>query len=172
MLLLRLIQRLIATLNSDGTPAQVAFGMTLGAAFGLTPLLNLHNFLILVAVFLFNISFPAAMLGWMVFAPVGFLLDPVFDRIGAALLTGMPGLVPTWTTLYNMPVIPLSNYNNTIVLGSLVGWAVLTVPIFYAARLGVTAYRTHVLPKIMKSKVFRAVKASKVYNWYKLLRPE
>jgi uncharacterized protein (DUF2062 family) len=35
--LLKLIQSIIKTLHSDGTPGQVAAGMALGAALGLTP---------------------------------------------------------------------------------------------------------------------------------------
>jgi len=46
MLFLKFIQQLIGTLNSDGTPRQVAAGIALGAVFGLTPLINLHNLLL------------------------------------------------------------------------------------------------------------------------------
>ena len=172
MLLLKMIQKLIATLNSDGTPGQVAAGIALGSALGLTPLVNLHNLLVIVVVFMFNVSLPAAMLGWMLLAPVGFLLDPLFDTIGLALLVDSPGLVPTWTAFYDMPVIPLSNYNNTVVLGSFLGWVVLAVPIFLLARLGVGRYREHLLPRLKKMKVFKAVKASKLYNLYRLFQPE
>ena len=172
MLILKMIQKLIATLNSDGTKGQVAAGIAMGSALGLTPLVNLHNLLVVAAVFLFNVSVPAAMLGWLLFAPVGFLLDPLFDNIGLSLLADSPGLVPSWTAFYNMPVIPLSNYNNTVVLGSFVGWVVLVVPIFFLARLGVGRYREHALPRLQKMKVFKAVRASKVYNLYRLFQPE
>lgn len=172
MLLLRLFQKLIATLNSEGTPGQVAAGIALGSIFGLTPLMNLHNILMFAGIALFNVSFPAAMLGWIVFEPMGFLLDPVFDSLGSALLVRTPDLVPTWTTLYNLPVVPLSNYNNTVVLGSLVGWVALCVPIFFGARFGVARYRETVLARLKKTKIYQAVKASKIYNMYRLFRPE
>jgi uncharacterized protein (TIGR03546 family) len=172
MLWLRLLQKLIRTLNSDGTPGQVAVGIALGAALGLTPLVNLHNLMIFAVVVVFNVSFPAAILGWLLFTPVGFLLDPAFDAVGGTLLSGAPVLIPTWTTLYNIPVFPLSNYNNTVVLGSLIGWVVLAVPIYLLARVGVAKYREKVLPRLEKTKLFRAVKASKLYNIYRLLQPE
>ena len=172
MLLLRLLQRLIATLNSEGTPAQVASGIALGSVLGLTPLFNLHNLLVLGVIFLFNVSFPAAMLGWVFFAPVGFLLDPVFHRIGEALLGGAGVLRPVWTALYNLPVIPLFNYNNTVVLGSLVGWLLLVVPIYMLAKRGLAAYRTRVLPRIQQSRFFKVMKASKLYSLYRLFRAE
>lgn len=172
MLWLRLLQKLIRTLNSDGTPGQVATGIALGAAFGLTPLLNLHNLLILAVVVVFNVSLPAAMLGWLLFTPVGFLLDPAFDSVGFALLGGTSVLVPAWTALYNVPVVPLSNYNNTVVLGSSIGWVVLVVPIYFLARVGVAKYREKILPPLQRTKLFRTVKASKAYNIYRLFQPE
>ncbi len=172
MLLLRLLQRLVKTLNSDGTPGQVALGIAIGSALGLTPLVNLHNLLIIGAVFLFNVSFPAAMLGWIAFAPIGFLFDPWFDAIGNAFLADATSLVPLWTTLYNVPVVPLSNYNNTVVLGSLVGWVVLFAPIFFVARLGVARYRTHVLPRLLNTRIFKFIRASKLYNLYQLFQTD
>jgi len=172
MLLLRLLQKLIKTLNSEGTPGQVAVGIALGSALGLTPLVNLHNLLIVAAVFLLNVSFPAAMLGWILLTPVGFLLDPWFDAIGDALLADSAALVPVWTTLYNMPVVPLSNYNNTVVLGSLIGWAVLVVPIFYLSRWGVGWYRARILPRLLETKLFKVVRASKLYNVYQLFQTD
>ena len=44
--LLKLLQSIIKTLHSEGTPGQVAAGIALGSALGLTPLMNLHNLLV------------------------------------------------------------------------------------------------------------------------------
>lgn len=172
MLLLRLLQKLVKTLNSEGTPTQVALGIAAGSILGLTPLLNLHNLVALAAIAFFNISFPAAMLGWFIFEPVGFLLDPVFHTIGAALLTDTPPLTGAWTEMYNTPVIPFSNYNNTVVLGSLIGWAILFLPIFLLARVGVAKYRERILTRLEKTRLFQAVKASKLYDLYRLFQPQ
>lgn len=171
LFLLRLVQKLVSALNSEGTPGQVALGIALGSAFGLTPLVNLHNVAVLVVVALFNVSFPGAMLGWVMFAPAGYLLDPVFDRVGSSLLTSVPDLVPTWTALYNIPIVPLSKYNNTVVLGSLIGWLALSIPIFLFARWGVRKYREHLYERVRQTKVVKAVRASKAFDVYKAFRP-
>jgi len=168
--LLKLIQSIIKTLHSAGTPAQVAAGMALGSALGLTPIMNLHNLVIISLLVLLNVSFGGGMLGWMLFVPVGFLLDPLFDRIGLSLLT-TPSLRPLWTNLTNTPVLPYTNFNNTIVLGSFVAWLVLAVPIFFAARYGVSRYRATVGERVRQSRFYRAVTASQVYNIYKMFRP-
>jgi hypothetical protein len=130
--LLKLIQSIIKTLHSDGTPGQVAAGIALGAA--------------------------------------GFLLDPVFHRIGESLLTA-PSLRALWTTWYNTPLVPYTNFNNTVVLGSVVAWLVLAIPIYFGAKVGVTRYRATIGERVRQSKLYKAVTASQVYNWYKLFRP-
>ena len=132
--LLKLLQSIIKTLHSEGTPGQVAAGIALGAALGLTPLLNPHNLLIVAAIVLLNVSFVGGMLGWALFVPLGFLLDPGFDRIGRASLVGTPALGPMWTAMYNAPLVPYANFNNTVVLGSVVAWLVLALPIYVAGR--------------------------------------
>src|SRR5687767_4125699 len=126
--LLKLIQSIIKTLHSAGTPGQVAAGMALGSALGLTPLMNVHNLIIFSFLVLLNVSFGGGMLGWMMFVPIGFLLDPVFDAVGSRLLTA-ESLRPLWTDLTNTPILPYTNFNNTVVLGSFVSWVVLAVPI-------------------------------------------
>jgi uncharacterized protein (DUF2062 family) len=122
MLLLKLLQSLVKALNSDGTPGQVAAGIALGAVFGLTPLMNLHNLVL-------------------------------------------------WTWAYNTPVVALTNFNNTIVLGSFVVWAAALLPLFFLLRWVVTKYRATVYARLQRTKLFKAVKASKVYNLYTLFRP-
>jgi uncharacterized protein (TIGR03546 family) len=171
-MLLKLLQQLVRALNSDGTPGQVAVGLALGAALGLTPLVNLHNLVILAVITLANVSFPGAMLGWALFVPVGFALDPVFDAVGRRLLVETPALVPLWTAAYNTPVLSLANLNNSVVLGSLVVWLLAALPLFFAARFAVARYRVHVYERLARTRFFKAVAASKLYNLYRLFQPE
>src|SRR5919205_2786152 len=106
--LLKLIQSIIKTLHSAGPPGQVAAGMALGSALGLTPLMNLHNLLIFSLLVLLNVSFGGGMLGWMLFVPIGFLLDPLFNAIGLELLTA-PSLRSLWTGWTNTPILPFTD---------------------------------------------------------------
>ena len=168
--LLKLIQSIIKTLHSEGTPGQVAAGVALGSVLGLSPLINVHNLIVFALIVVLNVSFGGGMLGWAMFVPVGFVLDPVFDRIGAGLLE-TPSLRPLWTSWYNTPLVPYTNFNNTIVLGSVVAWLVLALPIFVAARWGVARYRATIGERVRQSRFYKAVTASQVYNWYKLFRP-
>lgn len=169
--LLKLVQSLVKALNSEGTPGQVAAGIALGSIVGLTPFFSLHNLLMVAVIFLFNVSVPGAMLGWLVFTPAGFMLDPAFDRLGAWLLIEQPVLEPLWRAIAGVPVLPLSNFNNTVLLGSVVGWVVLAFPIFLGSRWAISRYRETIYVRIQGSKLFKAVIASRLFNVYRLLRP-
>ncbi|MBM4183340.1 MAG: TIGR03546 family protein [Gemmatimonadetes bacterium] len=169
--IIKLIQSLVKALNSEGTPGQVAAGIAVGSCLGLTPLLNLHNLLIVGVILFFRVSVPGATLGWLVFTPAGFLLDPVFDRVGTALLVDNVALQDVWGAAYNAPVIALANPTNTIVVGSLVGWVVLALPIFFLARAAVAWYRNTIYARYKDAKFFRALRASKLYNVYEMFRP-
>jgi uncharacterized protein (TIGR03546 family) len=168
--LIKLIQSLLGALHSEGTPGQLAAGIALGAFLGLTPFFNLHNALIFAALVLLNVSFAGGMLGWAVFVPIGFLLDPLFDWIGHRLLLA-ESLRGLWTSMYNTPIVPLTNFNNTVVLGSLVFALLFAVPLFFATRWAVARYRVTVGERVRQSRFYRAVTASKVYNVYKMFRP-
>lgn len=171
MLLLKLLQSLVKALNSEGTPGQVAAGIALGAVFGLTPLMNLHNLVLLGLAIILNVSFPGVMLGWAAFVPLGFALDPLFDAVGRLLLVGIPALLPLWTWMYNTPVLALTNFNNTVVLGSFAVWAAALLPLFFLFRWLVANYRATIYARLQRTKLFQAVKASKLYNLYTLFRP-
>ncbi len=168
MLFLKLLQSLVSTLNSEGTPRQIAAGFALGAALGLTPLMNLHNLVVLALACLLNVSFGGFLLGWTVMVPVGFALDPLFNRVGLALLEAPP-LAGLWTAMYNTAGIPLTNFNNSVVLGSVVGWLVLWLPIYFLARWLIVKYREKVYARLKKTRIFQVISASKLYNYYLMI---
>ena len=169
--ILKLLQSLVRTLHSEGTPTQIALGFALGAALGLTPIMSLHNLVVLALLAVLNVSFGAGMLGWVMLVPVGFMLDPLFDRIGQQLLLHTPALQPFWTRLDNTPVLALAGFDNTVVLGSVVGWLALTIPLFLLARAAVLAYRATLGERVRRSRIYTAVSASRVYNVYRWFRP-
>jgi uncharacterized protein (TIGR03546 family) len=170
--LLKLLQSIVAALHSEGTPGQVAAGFALGAALGLTPLVNAHNLAVVALLAILNVSFGGGLLGMAVFAPVGFLLDPLFDRIGRLLLLETPVLTPLWTHWYNTPGVPYTNFNNSVVLGSVVGWLVLFAPIFFLSRAAVRQYRDVYAERVRTSRFYRALTASRAYNVYRWFVPE
>jgi len=170
--ILKIVQSIFKTLHSDGTPNQVAWGLALGAALGLIPLMTVQVFLIFVALVMLNVSFGGGLLGWALFTPLGFILDPLFDAIGRYLLITRTDLAPLWTAVGNQPVLPYTQYNNTVTLGATLFWAV-SLPLLYAGgRWGVAKYRATWGPKLEQSRLFKAIKASSLYNAYRWFDPE
>jgi uncharacterized protein (TIGR03546 family) len=165
--LLKLLQSLVKTLHSEGTPTQVAAGVALGAALGLTPIANVHNVLIFVLLAVLNVSFGAGLFAWAAFVPIGFLLDPLFDRLGRILLIETTSLQPMWAAMDNAPGLALTNFGNTVVLGSVVGWLLLAAPIFVLARVGVVQYRATLGERVRRSPIYKAITASRAYNVYR-----
>ena len=86
MLVLKLVQSLVKALHSEGTPGQVAAGMALGSILGLTPLVNLHNLVVIALICVLNVSVPGAVLGWALATPLGFALDT--ERVQITLEIG------------------------------------------------------------------------------------
>ena len=168
--ILKLIQSLLGALHSEGTPGQLALGIALGSIMGLTPLANIHNAIVFALIVLLNVSFAGGMLGWALFVPFGFLLDPLFDWMGHQLLFA-ESLRGMWTSLYNTPIVPLTNFNNTVVLGSLVFALLFFIPLFLATRWAVARYRATVGERVRQSRWYRAVTASKLYNVYRMFQP-
>ena len=169
--LLKLLQSLVKTLHSDGTPAQIAAGFALGAALGLTPIANAHNVVVFLLLAVLNVSFGAGMLAWALCIPLGFALDPLFDRVGRALLLDTPALRDTFTRLDNTPLLALTGLGNSVVLGSVVVWLALFVPLFVLVRLGVLHYRRTLGERVRQSHAYRALTASQAYNVYRWFRP-
>ncbi|MDH4130544.1 MAG: TIGR03546 family protein [Gemmatimonadota bacterium] len=171
LVLLKMLQSLFKTLHSEGSPGQVAAGFVLGAGMGLTPILAAHNLVLFAALVLLNVSFAGGMLGLASFTPLAFIFDPLFDRIGAALLRSQ-ALQGAWTDWYNVPLVPYTGFNNTVTLGSFAAWLVLAVPIYFAARRGIVYYRATWGARVMASRWMKGLKASKAYNVYNWFRPE
>ena len=110
------------------------------------------------------------MLGSANYLPHGFALDHLNDRIGRALLLETPSLKPLWTAWDNAPVMPLTSFNNTVVLGSVVAWLVLFIPIWLLARQAVIEYRARLAEKVRRNRIYQAVTATKAYNVYTWFR--
>ena len=169
--ILKFLQSLLKTLHSDGTPGQIAGGIALGAALGLTPLMNLHNAIVLVLLCIINVSFGAGILGMAIFAPIGFMLDPIFDRVGHWLLTDVTAFRPFFAWIEAQPILAFTNFTHTVVLGSVVGWLLLFVPIFVAAHYGVIHYRKSLGDWFMKTRIYHALGATKILDVYSWFRP-
>jgi uncharacterized protein (TIGR03546 family) len=165
VLALKFIFKFLGILNKDATPRAIAGGMALGFIMGMTPLPSLHNLVVLGLLIVLRVNFTSGMLAWGVFSGVGYLLDPLSNRIGYWLLT-LPGLKAMWTAMYNTPIIPWTKFNNTLTLGSLVLSILLAGPLYFILKGAVVQYRVKVMTVIMKWKIVHVIMGSRLFLTY------
>jgi uncharacterized protein (TIGR03546 family) len=163
--MVRLLLKLLRVLNSETRPAQISLALCLAMVAGLTPLLSLHNLLVLLLVLVVRVNLAAFLLGLALFAGLGVLLDPLFHTVGLTVLKAA-ALQEVWVTLYNTAAGRLEHFNNTIVMGSLVVSLVAFVPLFVVANGLIRRYRDHVLAWVRKTRLVQALKATKLFRTY------
>ena len=164
-LILKQIFQLIKLLNSETGTNQIAAGVAAGFILGMSPALSLQSLILFLLIIIFRIQFGACLVAAFFFKFTAYLLDPVFHSVGAGILE-MEGLKSLFTTLYNMPLIPLTRFNNSVVMGSgILGFALAPV-IFILSKVLIQKYREKVLAKLQETKLWKAVKATSLYKWY------
>jgi uncharacterized protein (TIGR03546 family) len=162
---IEIIAKILKALNSEAEPGQISLALCFGMIAGLTPLLSLHNLLILFFVLVLRVNLSTFILAWGLFSGVAYLLDPLFHRIGLSVLRASP-LEGLWTALYNVTLCRLESFNNSIVMGSLVFSAVLFIPVYLISNVAIRRYRDHILAWVRESRIMQILKGSKLYAAY------
>jgi uncharacterized protein (TIGR03546 family) len=163
--MLRLLANLLRVLNSESNPGQISLAFCFAMVAGLTPFWSLHNLLVLLLVLLIRVNLSAFLMGLAFFSGAAFLLDPLFNRIGLAILTA-DSLERLWTSLYNSALWRIERFNNTIVMGSLSFSLVLFIPLYLLSNWGIIRYRAHVLAWVERTRLMQLLKASRFYSLY------
>ncbi len=164
-LILKQLFSFIKLLNSDTGKISLALGMTCGFILGMTPVLSLHSLLIFLILFFFRIQLGAALVTAFFFKFVAFLLDPVFHLVGSKVLE-IEALQGIYTQLYNMPIIPYTRFNNSVVMGSAVVTFTLSPFVYVLSAMFITKYREVVVARMKETKFWKALEATKFYQWY------
>jgi uncharacterized protein (TIGR03546 family) len=164
-LILKQLFAFIKLLNSDTGNISLAAGMTCGFILGMTPTLSLHSLVVILILFFFRIQIGAALIMAFFFKFVAFILDPLFHIVGSKFLQ-MESLHGVFTTLYNMPLVPYTRFNNSIVMGSAVVTFTLSPIVFIASQYFIVKYRQVVVARFKTTKIWKAVEATKFYQWY------
>ena len=85
--MIKLLAKLLRVLNSETNPGQISLGFSFAMIAGLTPLLSIHNLVILLLVCSLRVNLAAFLLGLGVFTGIAYLMDPLFHLLGLAVLT-------------------------------------------------------------------------------------
>lgn len=153
---LRPVRLLAQAFTAENSPRQLAWGFALGAVIGLVPKGNLLAIALMTILSAARVNLAAGLLGAFLFSWCGMLLDPLSHRIGESLLT-WETLTPLWTSLYNLPLVPWTHFNNTVVLGSLTIGLILLYPAYRCTEPAFARLAPVLSQRVQKYRIARAL---------------
>ena len=154
--MLKPIIKLLKALNGNIKKSQIAAGFSMGVLLGLIPAGNVFWIAIFVVSFFFNHHHWSKILAMVVVKLFLGLLNPLLDSAGWWVLH-IGALQPFFTSLYNIPLVPLTGFNNTLVAGGLFLGMALWLPVFFLILLLVPLYRNKLIPGIRESKIYKSI---------------
>jgi uncharacterized protein (TIGR03546 family) len=150
------IAQFIAALNGNLKRGQIAAGFAWGVLFGLVPAGNFFWIVLFVVSFFFRHHHGSKILVMAILKALFFVIAPLVDALGWEILH-FESLQELFTTMYNMPFVPFTGFNNTLVAGGLVAGIVLWIPVYFLIRPLVPLYRKSLGPKIRNSKLVQNI---------------
>jgi uncharacterized protein (TIGR03546 family) len=163
------IAKLLSILNSETEPSQISLGFAFSMVAGLTPFFGLHNLVVLFLALVLRVNLSAFFLGTVFFSALAYGLDPLFHSIGLKVLT-WEAARGVWTNMYNMAIMRVARFNNTIFMGSFILSAALFAPFVLVMNLLIRKYRKHILAYVEKTRIVQAWKATGMYRMYRSYR--
>ncbi len=133
MFLLRFVKPvrdLLRIFSSENSARQLAMGVALGMAIGLLPKGNLIAFGLTVVMLTLRVNLGTGFLTAFAVSLMAGLLDPLTHRIGTRILS-QPVLYQQLAGWYELPIVPWTALNNTVVIGATVLGATLFYPTFH-----------------------------------------
>jgi uncharacterized protein (TIGR03546 family) len=154
-MVLKGIAQVLIAINANQRPGEVATGMALGFLLALIPMNNLLWFALFILTLFLKVNLGAELLALAVFKLIAPLFDPLLHAVGYTVLT-TDALRGFFTYIYNIPILPLFRFNNSVVMGGLLIGLLMGVPLFFLFRWAVTVYRTKLRDRIANSRIVKA----------------
>lgn len=163
-----LLRKLFGFLKIFGTETsvnQMAVGIMIGWFLGLIPVFTLQFFLLLLVLIFFRIQLTATIISAIIFAIPAIIFSFIFHLVGSFVLE-INFLYPLFTFFYNIPIIPLTRFYNSVVMGSMVIATVFAPVVFFISRLIIIKYREKIVERFKKTKLYKFIESSFFYKWY------
>ncbi|MCA9061613.1 MAG: TIGR03546 family protein [Planctomycetaceae bacterium] len=154
LFLLKPLRLATKALLTESTPRQLSMGFAMGILLGLVPKGNLLAITLGIILASLRINLGVAAAAALAATFIGVYLDPVSDRLGTYLLS-LPSLQGFWTQLYNTPLMPWTDFNNSVVIGSFVIGLILVYPLHRLSHPLFTRYSTVVAERARRWKIAR-----------------
>ncbi len=148
----RPVRNLVEALTDDDAPQRLALGVALGMLVGLVPKGNLTAAVLAVLALSVRANLAAVIGSAGVFTLLGAWTDPLAHDLGLRVLT-RPGVQPLGAWLYDLPLVPWTGLNNTVVFGSLLLGLVLFWPVYYLVWHGCQRWRPWLAARLARYRV-------------------
>ncbi|MBN2754783.1 MAG: TIGR03546 family protein [Candidatus Goldbacteria bacterium] len=161
--MIRQITKLLSIVNSNKEPGEIALGVVFGMFAGFLLLAPFNAVIIFLLVLVLNVNTAAFFLFTGIFKLITFLIDPLGDIIGRAVLT-VPFLEPVFSKMAEMPLVPFTKFNNTVIMGDFIIGLLLIVPVWMGTLKVIDFYRKHMQDKVKKFGIVKALKAGNFFE--------
>ncbi|MDR1625445.1 MAG: TIGR03546 family protein [Spirochaetia bacterium] len=149
------VTKFLAGINANKRPGEIAAGMAFGFLLALQPGWTVAGIAFFALAFMLKINMPALFLSLFLFSLAAPALDVPSDLVGGFILN-QPALQGFFTGLYNLPLVPYTRFNDTLVMGGFALGIAAWLPLFFVFRALVGAYRNTLREKIVNSNFFKA----------------
>lgn len=156
-MIIKWILSTLAALSSNKKTGELAAGVAFGFMLALIPSNNLLWPVLLILTMFLKVHQGMEFLWLAIFKLVIPLLDWPLHSLGLAVLN-IPFLKGVFTSFNDIPLVPFTNYNNTLVMGGLLTGILLWAPAYLGFKALVQLYRDKFQEKIQKSKLLSQIK--------------
>jgi len=163
--MLTILAKILKALNSEQSPTQIAAAVCLAVIVGFTPLLSLHNIIILCLVLLLRVNLSMFLVAWPMFTLLGLLITPITEAMGTSILHSR-AMQPMWESFYNTLIGRWSSFYYTGMMGSIVFSPILAIILYPLLTLFIANYRNKWLERIEQFQIIKMLKASKLWQIY------
>jgi uncharacterized protein (TIGR03546 family) len=157
--LLKFIGKFIVALNGNVKKTHIAAGIAWGVLLGLIPAGNFYWIVVFIVSFLFRNNFASKLLTMTVLKLLSPFIVLFVDNIGWQVLH-LEYFQSLFATMYNMPFVPFTKFNNTLVMGGLAAGTALWLPVFIVFLPLISLYRKYIAVKIRNFKIIKTIAKS------------
>lgn len=154
--LFRPLRYLAQALVDDDHPKQLAWGIAIGVIVGLLPKGNLTAVFFGVLLFSLRVNLAAGLGAALFVSGAAPLIDPLSDHLGRSLLSLLP-LQETYAQLYQLPVVPWTQFNNTVVMGGVFLGLLQLYPTYRLMHSLAEKYHSRLVERLRKYRVTRVL---------------
>ncbi|NLM01368.1 MAG: TIGR03546 family protein [Treponema sp.] len=154
--MLSFIIKLFKSLNNNSHPGEIAHAVSCALLLGFLPKNNLLWAIIFVFCSFLRINKAAYGIMIIFFSILTPLFDNFFDYFGYKILTFVP-LENFFAKILDIPFVAFTNFNNSVVMGSLIFGIILYFPMYILTRLFINFWRKNIASKLLNLKFYKAL---------------